>query len=119
MTRWLGWLGWLCACALATSVAEATETQLWISNSPADYVKAETRGAVVDPEGVIRLGPAATSSAADSLAVIWSIAVLKDGSVALGGDGGRIDRWTESGGVRPWVKLRAGQVLTLAADGDG
>jgi len=119
MKRRLQWLGWLCACALAVPVAEATETQLWISDSPADYAKAETRGAVVGPDGVIRLGPSAASSNAESLTVIWSIAILRDGSVALGGDGGRIDRWTESGGVRPWVKLGAGQVLTLAADGDG
>jgi hypothetical protein len=68
---------------------------------------------------VLSLGPEAAASPAESLAVIWAIAVLHDGSVALAGDGGRIDRWTESGGVRPWVKLAAGQVLVLAVDGDG
>ena len=99
--------------------ASAVETQLWISDSPADYAKADARGVVVGPDGVLALGPRTASSPAESLAVIWSIAILSDGSVALAGDGGRIDRWTEGAGVRPWVKLPVGQVMSLAVDGEG
>ncbi len=109
----------IAALAFPAVRAAATETQLWVSDSPADYAKAEARGVVIGPEGVLRLGPRASSSPAESLSVIWAIAVLSDGSVALAGDGGRIDRWTEAGGVRPWVRLPAGQVLSLAIDGDG
>jgi hypothetical protein len=109
----------LLAAALAAGVTHATETQLWVTDSPADYARAESRGVVVGPDGVLALGPRAASSPADSLTVIWAMAVLADGSVALGGDGGRVDRWTESGGVRPWARLLVGQVLALAADGDG
>ena len=119
MKRPLARMVTMAALALLARTAGATETQLWVSDSPGDYAKAETRGVVVGPDGVLSPGPAAASSPADSLAVIWAIAVLPDGSVALAGDGGRIDRWTESGGVRPWVKLAAGQVLALAVDGDG
>src|SRR5262245_48335010 len=103
----------------SVSFAHATETQLWVSDQPGDYARAEAHGVVVGADGVLALGPRAQSSPAESLSVIWAVALLKDGSVALAGDGGRIDRWTESGGVRPWVKLRTGQVLCLAADGDG
>src|SRR4030095_5716849 len=45
--------------------------------------------------------------------------LLKDGGVALAGDDGRIERWTESGGVRPWVRLPGGPILFLAGAGDG
>src|SRR5262249_7887011 len=93
--------------------------QWWIADSPGDYVKAESRGIAVRPDGTLELGPQVTTSRAESLATIWSIAVLRDGSVALAGDHGRIDRWTEGGGVRPWVRLPVGQVLSLAADGEG
>jgi hypothetical protein len=102
-----------------TTSSRAADTQLWISDSPSDYARAEARGVVVRPDGVLSLGPRTTSSAAESLSVIWTIAVLADGSVALAGDDGRVERWTESGGVKPWVRLPVGQVLSLATDGDG
>lgn len=112
------WLPLLLLLACAAPAA-AVETQLWITDAASDYAKAEARGVVVGPDGVIALGPDTESSPADSLDVVWSIAVLSDGSVALGGDGGRVMRWTKSGGVRPWVRLPVGQVLSLARDGDG
>src|SRR5262245_13142766 len=110
----------LCLAALlwATSAA-AVDTQLWVSDAPEDYTKAEARGVVVSPEGVLGLGPRTASSSDDSTAVIWALAPLPDGSVAIAGDHGRVDRWTESGGVRPWVRLPVGQVLALnARDGE-
>jgi hypothetical protein len=107
------------AAALWAGRTAATETQLWVSDSPADYAKSLAEGVVVDPDGVLRLGPRAVSSPAESLDVIWAIALLPGGSVALAGDGGRVERWTEAGGVRPWVRLPVGQVLSLAKDGDG
>lgn len=97
----------------------AAETQVWIHDGAADHATAETRGVVVRPEGVIALGPRAASTPAESLSVIWALQPLPDGSVAIAGDHGRIDRWTASGGIRPWVRLPVGQVLALAADGDG
>jgi len=103
---------------LAAGPAHATETQWWFSDSPADYVKAETRGAVVRADGTIEVGQAVESFTDDSLHVVWAVAVLADGSIALGGDHGRIDRWTAKGGIRPWVRLGGGQVLSLARDGD-
>jgi hypothetical protein len=112
-------IGMTWACLLHAATASAVETQMTVMDSPDDYAKAEARGVVVGGDGVLGLGPRTASSPAESLAVIWSIAVLADGSVALGGDRGRIDRWTESGGIRPWVRLAAGQVLALVADGDG
>src|SRR5215471_3970564 len=108
----------LCLAAMlwATSAA-AVDTQLWVSDAPDDYTKAEARGVVVSPEGVLGLGPRTASSTDDSMAVVWAVAPLPDGSVAIAGDHGRVDRWTESGGVRPWVKLPVGQVLSLSAAG--
>lgn len=105
--------------ALAATSARATETQLWVSDSPADYAKSQTSGVRVGPDGVLQLGPRASSSGTDSLDVIWAISPLPGGAVALAGDDGRIDRWTASGGIKPWVRLPVGQVLSLAADGDG
>lgn len=101
------------------SPALATETQWWTSDSPADYAKAEARGVLVRVDGALESGPAAVSFKDDSLRTVWAIATLPDGSVALAGDRGRIDRWTASGGIKPWVRLGRGQVLCLAADGDG
>ncbi|OGF15215.1 MAG: hypothetical protein A2W00_06380 [Candidatus Eisenbacteria bacterium RBG_16_71_46] len=109
-------LVWSC---IAGAAARGSDTQWWISSSPADYAGAESRGVVVRPDGALELGPAASVTSADSLDIVWALAVLEDGSVALGGENGRIDRWTASGGIRPWVRLPVGQVLSLAADGDG
>jgi hypothetical protein len=99
--------------------ARSSETQWWIVNSAAGHAKSESQGIIVRPEGALELGPRSESANDDSMAVIWAAVVMADGSVALAGDGGRIDRWTEAGGVRPWVKLPAGQVLALARAGDG
>jgi hypothetical protein len=107
------------ALGLSAGPARASETQWWVSDSPDDYAKAEARGIVVRPDGSLGLGPAAKFTAADSLGVVWSAAVLKDGSVALGGDRGRILRYRESGGFSVMAKLPVGQVLSLAPDGDG
>jgi len=112
------WLVLLLLLAVA-SPAAAVETQLWITDAASDYAKAEARGVVIGPDGVIALGPETSSSPAESLDVVWSLATLADGSVALAGDGGRVLRWTRGGGVRPWVHLPVGQVLSLARDGDG
>ena len=105
--------------ALAATSAPATETQLWVSDSPADYAKSQTSGVLVGPDGVLQLGPRSSSSVTDSLDVIWAIVPMAGGAVALAGDDGRIDRWTAAGGIRPWVRLPVGQVLSLAPDGDG
>ena len=109
-------------CALLLSAfgsAIAAETQWWIVNSASDHAKSESHGLIVRPEGVIELGPRSEQTRDDSLTVVWALAVLGDGSVALAGDHGRIDRWTESGGIRPWVRLPVGQVISLAASGGG
>lgn len=116
--RRMTFAGTVAALALAGAAA-ATETQWWTSDSPADYAKAESRGVVVTPDGVLEPGPAATVAPAESLRTVWALAVLADGSVAIAGDRGRIERWTASGGVKPWVRLGGGQVLCLARDGDG
>ncbi len=109
----------LVALVALAGAATATETQWWTSDSPADYAKAESRGVVVGADGVLEPGPAAVAFTADSLRTVWALAVLADGSVAIAGDRGRIERWTPGGGVRPWVRLGPGQVLCLARDGDG
>ena len=103
-------------CLLALGVptsgpapARAAETQWWITDSAPDLAKSEARGLVVHADGSIGLGPESRVSTVDSLGVIWAIAVLSDGSVAIAGDKGRIDRWTESGGVKPWVRLPVAQ----------
>ena len=111
--------GALFALALGMNVARATETQWWFSGTASDYARAESHGAIVRPDGAIVAGPAASSWPDDSLKVAWSVAVLADGSVAIAGDHGRVDRWTAQGGIRPWVRLGAGQVFALARSGDG
>lgn len=107
------------ALALAVSSAHAGETQWWVTDTPSDYAKSEARGIVVRTDGALELGPRTESFPVESLGVVWSLVVMKDGSVALGGDRGRIARWTASGGVRPWARVTGGQVLSLAASGDG
>ena len=105
--------------ALLAPGARASDTQWWILDSPADYAKSESHGIVVRPDGSLEFGPSAVSTPLDSLTVVWSAVVLKDGSIALAGDQGRILRWSPGGGVRPWARLAAGQVLSLAVAGDG
>lgn len=105
--------------ALAALPARAGETQWWVSDGVQDYVHSESRGVLVGPLGTLELGPRTVTARADSMSVFWALAVLRDGAVAAGGDRGRILRWTESGGFKPWVRLPVGQVLALAPDGDG
>lgn len=116
-----GWRALAAGAALAAlaATAFAAETEWWVSDSASDYAKAEGRGVVVDPEGVLSLGPSLREWRSDSIGVIWALAPLADGSVAVAGDRGRIDRWTEAGGLKPWASLGSGQVMALAADGDG
>ena len=113
---------WLALAFLVTSAigtpARATETQWWIVDQATKLAESQLRGATVEPEGAFELGPKTSSSTAESLGTVWAIALLRDGSVALAADRGRIDRWTAAGGIRPWIKLAAGQVLSLAVDGD-
>ena len=119
--RWCA-LAVLSPVVLATLLAtgtQASDTQWWILDSPSDYARSESRGIVVRSDGSLEPGPRAVSTPLDSLTVVWSAVVLKDGSVALAGDQGLILRWRPSEGVRPWARLAVGQVLSLAADGDG
>jgi hypothetical protein len=111
--------GTLCALAMGAAAAGATETQWWLNVTASDYARAEAHGALVHADGSIVPGPAANSWKDDSLKVTWAVAPLADGSVALAGDHGRIDRWTAKDGIRPWVKLGTGQVFALARSGDG
>jgi hypothetical protein len=100
-------------------VAPAADTQWWVTNTAADHARSEADGVVVDPDGVLRLGPRTAVFPTDSLGVAWCVAVLRDGSVAVGGDGGRVLRWSEASGWRVWARLGNGQVLAIAADGNG
>ena len=99
--------------------ARAADTQWWTSNSPADHAKSQAHGVVVDPDGVLRPGPRTESFATDSLGLAWCAVLLRDGSLAVGGDHGRVMRWSERSGWKVWASLGSGQVLALAADGDG
>lgn len=105
--------------ALVAPTARAADTQWWILDTAADHVKSESRGVVVRPDGSLEPGPSVDSQVLDSVSVVWCAVVLRDGSVALGCDGGRILRWSPQDGARPWARLGAGQVLSLAPDGDG
>jgi hypothetical protein len=105
--------------AVLAPVARGADTHWWILDTPGDHAKSEARGIVVRPDGSLEPGPAARSVPLDSVSVVWSAAVLRDGSVALGCDQGRILLWSERGGARPWARLGPGQVLALTADGDG
>ena len=97
----------------------ASDTQWWILDTPGDYVNSESHGVVVRPDGSLELGPQAVSTKIDSLSVVWSAVVLADGSLALAGDRGMILRRAPGGAIRVWARLGSGQVLALAADGDG
>ena len=109
-----------CAALLTLPApSHAADTQWWISDAPGDYARAESRGVVVGSDGTLHLGPRASSWTTDTLDVVWAVLPLADGSVALAGDHGRIARWTADHGIRPWVRLPAGQVLSLARDGTG
>jgi hypothetical protein len=109
----------LAVALMAGGVAQAADTQWWTLDSASDYARAESRGVVVGSDGTLSLGPRASVWTTDSLGVVWAVQPLPDGSVALAGDRGQIARWTAKDGIRPWVRLRAGQVLSLAADRGG
>jgi hypothetical protein len=106
------------AGAVTAPPARASDTQWWVSDQAEDLALSEARGIVVGADGSMRLGPRTESWAAESTDVVWSIAALPDGAIALAGENGRIERWTAAGGIRPWVKLPVGQVLSLAVDGN-
>ncbi|HTR97572.1 MAG TPA: hypothetical protein VMH61_06675 [Candidatus Acidoferrales bacterium] len=102
---------------LSAAGVRATETQWWSANSPSDYAKAVAHGVLVGADGALVTGPESVSFPDDSLHVAWAVAVLSDGSVAIGGEHGRIDRWEAGRGIRPWLTLPGGQVLCLARVG--
>jgi len=107
------------AVLFASGIALAADTQWWTSNEPGDYARSEARGVVVDPDGVLHAGPRVRSFPTDSLTLAWCAVQLRDGSIAVGGDRGKVLRWSEKTGWKPWADLGDGQVLALAADGDG
>ncbi len=109
----------LVLAALAAGPATAAETQWWVNDGPEDYAKCEARGLVVRPDGALELGPLARFTPADSIGVVWALAVMKDGSLAVAGDRGRVLRYREDRGFSLLARLPVGQVLSLAADGDG
>ncbi len=112
--------GWVLIALCLAVPARAVETQFWVASNPADYAKAETQGVQVAADGSLSLGHEVERFEGDSATVYWAVAVLADGSVALGsGHQGRVDRWEAGKGIRPWVTLAAGQVFCLARDGDG
>lgn len=112
-------MGRAAALLLWAGLLQAADTQWWTSNTAADHAKSEARGVVVDADGVLRAGPRSVPYPTDSLSVAWSAVLLRDGSLAVGGDRGRVLRWSESGGWKVWARLGSGQVLALTADGDG
>lgn len=112
-------MGRAAALLLWAGLLQAADTQWWTSNTAADHAKSEARGVVVDADGVLRAGPRSVPYPTDSLSVAWSAVLLRDGSLAVGGDRGRVLRWSESGGWKVWARLGGGQVLALTADGDG
>ena len=117
--RVLSSMGRAAALLLWAGLLQAADTQWWTSNTAADHAKSEARGVVVDADGVLRAGPRSVPYPTDSLSVAWSAVLLRDGSLAVGGDRGRVLRWSESGGWKVWARLGGGQVLALTADGDG
>ena len=119
VTRFRSRAAILFALALGSApCAHAADTQWWTQNTAADHARSESRGVVVDPDGVLRLGLRSVAWPADSLGVAWCAVVLRDGSVAVGSDRGRVLRWSERGGWKVWARLDAGQVLSLAVDGE-
>jgi hypothetical protein len=108
------------ALVAAATPAGSAETQWWITDGADDYAKSEAHGMIVRPDGALELGPAVRFTAApESLSVVWSVVMLKDGSVAVAGDRGTVLSFSESGGFRVLARLPVGQVLSLVADGDG
>ncbi len=119
MNRLLRYARLIALMGFLSTSARAAETQWWTTDTQKGHEKSEAEGVLIDSDGTLTLGSAATSWPADSLRTIWAVLPLADGSVALAGDRGRIDRWTASAGVKPWIRLPDGQVLCLARDGDG
>lgn len=99
-------------------IAASAESRWWTVSESPDYATSQSTGVIVGPDGVLRLGPESSAYPVDSVDVLWAVAVRGDGTVALGGEGGRLFTWTRSRGIRAWVTLPVGQVLSLAADGD-
>jgi hypothetical protein len=114
-----GCLASIALLVLGASTGSAAETQWWTTDSPGDYAKADAHGVLIRPDGSLELGPAAKFTAAESLDVVWAVTRLKDGTVVVGGDRGRVLRFEESGGFRVLARLPVGQVLSLLPDGDG
>lgn len=116
---WRTFVFLLTILTLPTGTASAAESQWWTANTAADHARAEAVGVRVDAQGVLRLAPRTTISTTDSLTVAWAAVVLRDGSVAVAGDRGRVLRWSAARGWTVWARLGPGPVLALAADGDG
>ncbi len=98
--------------------ASAVETQLWVTDSPSDYARSDARGVVVGPDGVLAVGPESESSPAESLDVVWAVAVLGDGSVAIAGDRGRLMRVTR-GKATIVLDTDESNLVSLVSDGKG
>jgi hypothetical protein len=97
--------------------ARAAETQWWTQNTAGDHARSN-RGCGRGSRRRAAARPARRLVPCGLAGVAWCAVVMRDGSVVVGADRGRVMRWSERGGWRLFSRLDAGQVLSLAVDGD-
>src|SRR5262249_42743455 len=92
-------LAFCVAAALASrSVASASATKIWLSDSASEFSGGEARGVAVETEGALRLSREARRVEGISEASVFAAVHDRDGSVLLAtGDSGRVLKVSPSG----------------------
>src|SRR5947209_7413037 len=110
----------LAALLLAAAPASAGKVKLWQTATPADYDRANLRGAAVSSEGAVRLARRLAPLPGIDAAHVWDVAEDAAGNLyAATGDDGKVFKVTPAGEVSVAYAGPDSQVLCLAVGGDG
>jgi sugar lactone lactonase YvrE len=105
---------------VATVPCQAGKVKVWHHHTPAQYDKAQLKGAVVSNEGAVRLSRQLRPLAGLDATHVWDLAEDRDGNLYVAtGDDGKIFKVTPDGKVGVAFTSEDSQVLCLAAAPDG
>jgi hypothetical protein len=105
---------------LAVAPCQAGKVKVWHHHTPAQYDKAQLKGAVVSSEGAVRLSRQLRPLAGLDATHVWDLAEDRDGNLYVAtGDDGKIFKVTPDGKVGVAFTSEDSQVLCLATAPDG
>jgi sugar lactone lactonase YvrE len=103
-----------------TSVASASGTKIWVSDTASDFSAGEARGVAVTMDGMLTLSRESRRVEGVAEAAIYAGARAKDGSIYLAtGEAGRVLRVSPKGEISTYATLPEKEVTAVAVGPDG